>query len=151
MKIRILFLKFLLLSSSLTFAQDINNKNDERKPIDSLTKGLVKQKGIITSYTEGDKLFFEIDKEVLGKDFLMVTRFVQLPNGYSAYTIAGTKTSENLIHFEKKGKRILITQQSYTNVAKDSSAIKLSISQNIRSINIKFESHDIIIDILQKQ
>lgn len=126
MKNRILFL-LVCFGFTQLYAQQ---KPTPKKSIDSLTVEMTKDPGLITTYFADDKLFFEIPDSLLQKDLLMVTRFVQLPNGYSAYTIAGTKTSENLIHFEKKGKRILITQQSYTNVAKDSSAIKLSISQN---------------------
>ena len=130
MKIRILFLKFLLLSCSIAFAQNINDKDDERKSIDSLTKGLVKQKGIITSYTKGNKIFFEIDKEILGKDLLMVTRFAQFPANFQAYQNAGSKTSEQLISFIKKDNQLIIVQKSYVNVADIKDPIAKSVAQN---------------------
>ena len=130
MKIRILFLKFLLLSCSIAFAQNINDKDDERKSIDSLTKGLVKQKGIITSYTKGNKIFFEIDKEILGKDLLMVTRFAQFPANFQAYQNAGSKTSEQLISFIKKDNLLIIVQKSYVNIADIKDPIAKSVAQN---------------------
>jgi hypothetical protein len=130
MKIRILFLKFLLLSCSIAFAQNINDKDDERKSIDSLTKGLAKQKGIITSYTKGNKIFFEIDEEILGKDLLMVTRFAQFPANFQAYQNAGSKTSEQLISFIKKNNQLIIVQKSYVNIADIKDPIAKSVAQN---------------------
>ena len=64
------------------------------------------------------KIFFELSDSLLEKDLLMVTRFVQLPSNYQAYINAGSKTSQQLIHFKKKGKQILLTQESFVNVAK---------------------------------
>ena len=95
-----------------------------------MTKGLLKQKGMITSYHKEDKIFFEIDQELLNKDLLMVTRFVQFPSNFQAYQNAGSKTSEQLIHFIKKGKRLLLIQKSYINIADKEDPIALSVAQN---------------------
>lgn len=122
-----LFLLMLCLSLGQLAAQ---KKTTPKKSIDSLTLKMKKDSGLVTTYFGDDKLFFEISEDLLEKDLLMVTRFVQLPMGYSAYTNAGSKTGENLIHFIKKGKRILLTQQSYINNALESSPISLSVAQN---------------------
>ncbi len=105
-------------------------KTKPKKSIDSLTVAMEKNQGLLTTYFAEDKLFFELPDSLLQTDLLMVTRFVQLPNGYSAYTNAGSKTSENVIHFIKNGQRILLTQQSYVNLAEEDSPIKISVSQN---------------------
>ena len=89
MKNRILFL-LVCFGFTQLYAQQ---KPTPKKSIDSLTVEMTKDPGLITTYFADDKLFFEIPDSLLQKDLLMVTRFVQLPNGYSAYTIAGTKTS----------------------------------------------------------
>ena len=110
MKIQIYFLILLLCFTNLIIAQK-NNKDedeDERKSIDSLTIGLTKKKGVITTYKKEDKIFFEIDNDLLSKDLLMVTRFVKFPANFQAYQNAGSKTSEQLIHFTKKNKQLLI-------------------------------------------
>jgi hypothetical protein len=59
-----------------------------------------------------------------------VTRFVRLPANYQAYLNAGSKTSQQLIHFKKKGSQILLTQESYVNIADQKDPISLSVALN---------------------
>lgn len=130
MKIQIYFLNLLLCFTNLIIAQNNDKDEDERKSIDSLTIGLTKKKGVITSYQKEDKIFFEIDNELLSKDLLMVTRFVKFPANFQAYQNAGSKTSEQLIHFTKKNKQLLIIQKSYINIADKKDPIAKSVAQN---------------------
>lgn len=130
MKIQIYFLILLLCFTNLIIAQNNDKDEDERKSIDSLTIGLTKKKGVITSYQKEDKIFFEIDNDLLSKDLLMVTRFVKFPANFQAYQNAGSKTSEQLIHFSKKNKQLLIIQKSYINIADKKDPIAKSVAQN---------------------
>ena len=130
MKIQIYFLNFLLCFTNLIIAQNNDKDQDERKSIDSLTIGLTKKKGVITSYQKEDKIFFEIDNDLLSKDLLMVTRFVKFPANFQAYQNAGSKASEQLIHFTKKNKQLLIIQKSYINIADKKDPIAKSVAQN---------------------
>ena len=130
MKIQIYFLNLLLCFTNLIIAQNNDKDEDERKSIDSLTIGLTKKKGVITSYQKEDKIFFEIDNDLLSKDLLMVTRFVKFPANFQAYQNAGSKTSEQLIHFTKKNKQLLIIQKSYINIADKKDPIAKSVAQN---------------------
>ena len=116
---------YKFLNNKFIFSQTTDLKIDQSKSIDSLTKDIDKQKGMITSYFKKDKLLFEIDKNILEKDLLMVTRFVQFPANYQAYQNAGSKTSEQLIHFIKKGDRILLLEKSYINIANIKDPISL--------------------------
>ena len=59
----------------------------------------------------------ELQDSLLGKDLLMVTRYVQLPANFNAYTNAGSKSSQLMVSFSKRGDRILLTQHSYVNTA----------------------------------
>ena len=119
---------FLLLQGSLIIAQ--KPKKEIPKSIDSLTLKMSKKEGLITTYQKESKVFFEISKELLDKDLLMVTRFVRLPANYQAYLNAGSKTSQQLIHFIKKGPQILLTQESYVNIADEKDPISLSVALN---------------------
>ncbi|MDG2235887.1 MAG: zinc-dependent metalloprotease, partial [Flavobacteriaceae bacterium] len=130
MKIQIYFLILLLCFTNLIIAQNNDKDEDERKSIDSLTIGLTKKKGVITSYQKEDKIFFEIDNDLLSKDLLMVTRFVKFPANFQAYQNAGSKASEQLIHFTKKNKQLLIIQKSYINIADKKDPIAKSVAQN---------------------
>ena len=128
------YFKILLFISFLYFgpfvlAQKPKNKNG-LKSIDSLTKKMQKQSGLITSYYENDKVFFELSDSLLEKDLLMVSRFVQLPSNYQAYLNAGSKTSQQLINFKKKGTKILLTQKSFVNIASAKDPISLSVDLN---------------------
>jgi len=122
---------FCLFFIGITIQAQKSSKNDDvLKPIDSLTKKMIKQEGLITAYRKENKIFFEIPTSLLNKDLLMVTRFVKLPGNYQAYVNAGSKTSEQLIHFKKKNNQLLLTQESYINFANQNDPIALSVAQN---------------------
>ena len=99
MKNLISILTALLLVSSLS-AQKNN------KPIDSLTKDMKLTEGVINAYTNNNKIYFEVNNNLLNIEMLVVTRLAQIPSGYSAYINAGSKTSEQVIEFEKKNNKI---------------------------------------------
>lgn len=124
----LLFVSFLH-TGFLISAQKSKNEN-KLKPIDSLTKKMTKHSGLITTYKEDDNVFLELSDSLLEKDLLMVTRFVQLPANYQAYINAGSKTSQQLIHFKKKGKQILLTQESFVNFANEEDPISQSVKLN---------------------
>lgn len=124
----LLFVSFLH-TGFLISAQKSKNEN-KLKPIDSLTKKMTKHSGLITTYQEDDNVFLELSDSLLEKDLLMVTRFVQLPANYQAYINAGAKTSQQLIHFKKKGKQILLTQESFVNFANEGDPISQSVKLN---------------------
>tara|TARA_B100001248_G_scaffold201168_1_gene155391 strand:- start:1417 stop:3648 length:2232 start_codon:yes stop_codon:yes gene_type:complete len=97
-------------------------------------------KGVINSYTNNNKLLFEIPNEILGKEILVVTRLAQVPSGYSPYINAGSKTSEQVISFYKKNNRIDIRQLSYNNIADpDDPIIQSVVENNFSPILASFE------------
>ncbi|MBZ9786748.1 zinc-dependent metalloprotease [Psychroflexus sp. CAK57W] len=140
----ILLLVFAL-SLQLGMAQDKPSKD-----LDSILQSMPKDEGLITSYFEDDKLYFKFPEDVLEKDLLMVTRLKQLPANYSAYRNAGSKTSEQMIHFVKVGKSIDLVQVLTTNVADEEDPISLSVAQNnlnpiLASFPIKSEEGEAIV------
>ncbi|SDH08399.1 zinc-dependent metalloprotease [Psychroflexus sediminis] len=130
------------LSLQLGVAQDKNTKD-----LDSILESMPKSEGLISTYFEDEKLYFKFPEEVLEKDLLMVTRLKQLPANYSAYTNAGSKTSEQMIHFVKVGNSIDLVQVLTTNIADEEDPISLSVAQNnlnpiLASFPIKSEEGD---------
>ena len=119
--------KYLLISVVLFFSISLNS---QKKSIDSLTKDMKMSKGILNSYTENNKIFFEVPEEILGKEILVVTRLAQVPSGYSPYINAGSKTSEQVISFFKKNNKLDIKQLSYNNIADSQDPISLSVTEN---------------------
>ena len=129
--------KSLIIFVTLFFSFSLNS---QKKSIDSLTKGMNISKGVINSYTNNNKLLFEIPDEILGKEILVVTRLAQVPSGYSPYINAGSKTSEQVISFYKKNNRIDIRQLSYNNIADpDDPIIQSVVENNFSPILASFE------------
>ena len=124
------YIQVLILILFCTYSYGQGKKTDNLKPLDSLIVDMIIDQGIVNTYLSDDKLFFELNDSILKTDFLIVTRFSKLPSGYSPYVNAGSKTSEQVIHFLKKGKSILITQQLYVNNAEVDDPIRLSVEQN---------------------
>jgi len=124
MKNLISIIAALFLVSSLSAQK--NNKT-----IDSLTKGMKLTEGVINAYTNDDnKMYFDINKDLLNVEILVVTRLAQIPSGYSAYINAGSKTSEQVIEFQKKNNSINIRQLSFNNVANQEDPINQSVIEN---------------------
>ena len=129
--------KSLIIFIALFFSFSLNS---QKKSIDSLTKGMDMSKGVINSYTNNNKLLFEIPNEILGKEILVVTRLAQVPSGYSPYINAGSKTSEQVISFYKKNNKIDIRQLSYNNIADpDDPIIQSVVENNFSPILASFE------------
>ena len=129
--------KSLIIFIALFFSFSLNS---QKKSIDSLTKGMNMSKGVINSYTNNNKLLFEIPNEILGKEILVVTRLAQVPSGYSPYINAGSKTSEQVISFYKKNNKIDIRQLSYNNIADpDDPIIQSVVENNFSPILASFE------------
>ena len=112
------------------FAATTVLSGQDKKPLDSLVTGYNSDQGLLTTYIKGDQLYLELHDSLLGKDLLMVTRYVKLPSNFNAYTNAGSKSSQLLIRFTKKEDRILLTQHSFINTAESSDPISLSVEQN---------------------
>ena len=147
MKNLISIIAALFLVSSLSAQK--NNKT-----IDSLTNGMKLTEGVINAYTNNDnKMYFEINKDLLNIEILVVTRLAQIPSGYSAYINAGSKTSEQVIEFQKKNNSINIRQLSFNNVANQEDPINQSVIENnfppiLASFEIKnSEANSFLIDV----
>jgi len=147
MKNLISIIAALFIVSSLSAQK--NNKT-----IDSLTNGMKLTEGVINAYTNDDnKMYFEINKDLLNVEILVVTRLAQIPSGYSAYINAGSKTSEQVIEFQKKNNSINIRQLSFNNVANQEDPINQSVIENnfppiLASFEIKnSEANSFLIDV----
>ncbi len=135
---RTLFLIVLSLFSNSIIAQ-------KKQPIDSIVTEIESSKGMLSTYFDESKqtLFLQFNDSVLKKPLLMVSRYVQLPSGYSAYRNAGSKTAEQIIQFEKQGSRILLKQVSYINNAEASDPIYQSVVNNhLNPILASFEKEN---------
>lgn len=126
------YILILLILSNMSIAQKGKKPSaNEPKSIQELVLGMHASKGLITTYLDDDNtLFFELDAALLGSELLIVTRIAQLPSNYSGYINAGSKTSERVITFSKKGNAIVMKQVSYSNISDESDPITQSVNEN---------------------
>ncbi|MAD13087.1 MAG: zinc-dependent metalloprotease [Flavobacteriaceae bacterium] len=120
----------LTLIILLIYTGSVLGQKNKKPSIDSITIDMKKSEGLITTYLKNDKLYFELDKTVLEKELLMVTRFSQFPGNFSSYTNAGSKTAENVISFKLSNNNIVLKKLAYTNEALDKDPIKISVIKN---------------------
>ena len=106
-------------------------KKNQNNTIDSLTIDMKVSAGLINTYSNDEnKLYFEISKNLLGKELLVVTRLAQLPGDYAGYLNAGSKTAEHVVQFEKHAKKILLKEVGFTNISDEEDPISLSVAVN---------------------
>lgn len=96
-----------------------------------ITKEAITDSGLFQVHKIKNNFYYEIPFEKLEKDMLWVTRIAQIPNGLGGgYMNAGSKTNEQVVHWQRFQDKILLKIKSYSNVADDSKAISNSVRVN---------------------
>lgn len=138
------FFLLLLISAPTTVnAQEEKPENTEsddkekgekskKSPFKDYTKLLedaTHDDGLFTVHMKEDKLFFEIPDTLFGIEMLLVSRIAQLPP-LSPYLNAGSKANEQVVRWERKGKKVLLRTVSYNAVADQNLPIYRSVRNN---------------------
>ena len=122
---------------------DDKKKEAAKKISDFITKDAKTSKGIFIVHTVKGKLYFEIPKTELGKEFLIVTRIARTPGiGYG-----GENMNNQVVRWEKMYDKILLRSVSYQNTANDTMPIFKAVQNSnfepiIRSFDILAQSTD---------
>lgn len=82
-----------------------------------VTKGLTAHPGVFTVHTSLDRLLYEIPRGELEKPFLMVSQISQAQEG-TGY--GGTALGDRVVHWERRGGRVLLREESFGVQAPDS-------------------------------
>tara|TARA_A100000171_G_scaffold53072_1_gene76159 strand:+ start:4067 stop:6550 length:2484 start_codon:yes stop_codon:yes gene_type:complete len=108
------------------------DKKEGIKPYDKvITKEAVSDSGLFVVHRIEDKFFYEIPTDLYKKDMLWVSRIAQIPTGLGGgYVNAGSKTNEQVVHWERFQDKLLLKVKSYTNIADSTKAISKSVSVN---------------------
>ncbi|WP_299211189.1 zinc-dependent metalloprotease [uncultured Dokdonia sp.] len=148
--------KILLLSLLLSFcfttnihAQKRNKKKkkntsevaaipDKKKDKDAIkdykdvvTKEAVTDSGLFQVHRVKKSYLYEIPFSVLEKDMLWVSRIAQIPSGLGGgFFNAGSKTNEQVVHWQRYQDKILLKIKSYENIADSTKAISNSVRVN---------------------
>jgi len=103
--------------------------------------------GVVTVHRRGDDILFEISPELLGRDFLWITRLAAVPPGFPGYTPAGVSVEEQVMRFERRGSQLLLRVVSTSEFADPSEPISLSVTANnfpaiVEAFDIEAEAPD---------
>src|SRR5262249_26536181 len=105
------------------------DQSTEPKPYDRvITKEAKSDEGVFTIHTIKEKVYYEIPKSELGKEFLWVSQIAKttLGAGYG-----GQAAGNRVVKWERKGNRILLRNVSYDVVADP----KLPVSRAVQAAN----------------
>ncbi len=88
-----------------------------------ITKEAQTQRGVFTVHRIRSRIYYEIPKAELGKDFLWVTKVARTPGvGYG-----GMSVGNRVVRWERNGNRVLLRDISYETVADKRSPIALAV------------------------
>jgi hypothetical protein len=97
---------------------------------DIITEDAITKEGLFTVHTVEDNYYFEIPKEILEKEVLVVSRIAGTVKGLN-FGGAGMKSRpQQVIRWQKKGDKILLRSVSYSSVASFDEPIYKSVKQN---------------------
>jgi hypothetical protein len=112
-------------------AQGGDEKQDGPKPYaDVITGEAESDEGLFTVHKVDDSYFFEIPDSLYNVDMLLVTRIGRVPSGFGGFIVSGSKVSEQVLHWERRGDRVLLRKVSFNQVAEDSLPISDSVVRN---------------------
>lgn len=108
------------------------NKDGDMKPYNEvITAEARSDSGLFVSHFVGDKLYFEIPNNLLGKDMLLVSRIAKVPAGFGGgYVNAGSKANEQVVQWVKRGNNIDVKVMSFENQSDEGSPIYQSVVAN---------------------
>ncbi len=105
-------------------------KSDKKVYNDLISEKAKTDLGLFKVHEVEGKYYYEIPKNLLGKDILLVTRIAQIPADLSPYLNAGSETNTQVIRWEVKNDKVLLKSISYDNVANDAIPIFKSVQEN---------------------
>lgn len=107
------------------------DKNGIKKYGDVITEDAVIDDGLFKVHQMEQDYFYEIPFDLLEKDMLWVSRIAQIPDNLGGgYVNAGSKTNEQVVHWQRYQNKILLRVKSYTNIADSTKAISNSVKVN---------------------
>ncbi len=84
-----------------------------------ITARAVTKSGVFKVHQVGSRLYFEIPRAELGKDFVIVSTLAGTPDQIG---IRGTQGGNNLVRFERRDNRIFVREANYRDIIADTAA-----------------------------
>ncbi|MFC0602941.1 zinc-dependent metalloprotease [Winogradskyella pulchriflava] len=105
-------------------------KNDPQPYNKVITKDAKSDKGLFTVHSLDDKFYYEIPDSLFDREMLMVTRISKTASGLG---FGGGKQNEQVLRWEKKGKKVVLRVVSYNVTAADS----LPVNEAVKNSNFE--------------
>jgi hypothetical protein len=90
----------------------------------------VSDPGFITVHRVDEDYFFQVPRDLLERDILLITRIAGVPAGFGGFPSAGMSLGEQVIRFEERGDRLLLRKVSFRAVADAGEPIYRSVVSN---------------------
>lgn len=102
-----------------------------------ITDEAVTDSGAFTVHKVADKWYYEIPREMMGREFLLVTRIARTASGIG---YGGEENNTDVVRWERSGDRMYLRQVSYSTVADTSQPIALAVrNSNLEPIVYGFD------------
>ncbi|WP_299104933.1 zinc-dependent metalloprotease [uncultured Winogradskyella sp.] len=126
-------------------------KNDPKPYNKVITKDAKSDGGLFTVHSVDEKFYYEIPDSLFNREMLMVTRISKTAAGLG---FGGGKQNEQVLRWEKKGKKVILRVVSYNVVAADSLPVKEAVlNSNFEPVLFTFpiaafskDSSNVVID-----
>ena len=106
-------------------------EKQEEDPFEKAVKDHEKQEGLFNTYTQDDKILFEIPESMLGRDLLWYIEAKETPNG----GYGGSALENGVIRLEKRGETIFVRRMSFGVRSVGSEAMQKAVSSaNVQPI-----------------
>jgi len=107
------------------------DKGDLKKYSEVINEDAVTDDGLFKVHKIDKDYFYEIPFQLFEKDMLWVSRISQIPDNLGGgYVNAGSKSNEQVVHWQRYQDKILLRVKSYTNIADSAKAISNSVKVN---------------------
>ena len=147
-------LYIFLLFSYMSFAQkkDEEKKDKKKSYAELIDNSFDTDNGLFKVHRKDQMYYYEIPKNLLEKEMLMVTRIAKTSNGIG---YGGQKINSQVLRWQQKHDKILLRVVSYENIANDSLPIYESVKNSnfepiLSSFDIKTinpEDSSLVIDV----
>jgi hypothetical protein len=110
-----------------------------------ITPRAVTKNGVFKVHQVGSRLYFEIPRAELGKDYVVVTTLAGTPDEIG---IRGTQGGNNLVRFERRDNRIFVREADYRDIIADTAksqqlaAELIGVTKILAAFNIEAYSAD---------
>ncbi|NBC00085.1 MAG: DUF5117 domain-containing protein [Bacteroidetes bacterium] len=109
----------LLLLPGLAYAQDLTEGD---------LRDAASDEGLFTVHQMDDKIYFEIPEAMLGRDMAVMSRYASVQDGLA--NGGDRMTSNMMVQWERRGDRVYLRTQSYSNTADENDNVHLAVQNS---------------------